>query len=412
MKSMKQLLAACWVALVVGFAGAEPAICVNSIHQRYPWNGMVDVNYTVTGLVANHNYKLRFRVTNLGGEQKTFTASSSPTADGTFTAAFNAAADNAYPNTFARNLSLVASLVDMTQGGALPPDATGVPLGTSGAMGDVMVVDVSGGASAGEYPVEYYSDVDMGCFNCSVYKTDKIVLRWIQGGSYMVGYDDNAVDNPPRSVRTQGFYIGLFPITRRQYWNVMEWSNLQEDWETPIAGVSWNSLRDSNRPGVTIEASWKRGFISRLLAKAKCNGEAVAGFDLPTEWQWEIACRAGWRTLYYWGDSDAFQGDYMWWTENSGFMSHAVGQKLPNAWGLYDCLGNVGELCRNENYRSNLTIDIVDADNAGGSGLPGRVARGGTYDGRPEQYSCHYRTGVDADMGSDRYGFRLYRSIR
>ena len=93
--------------------------------------------------------------------------------NGTWTATFNAAA--ILPETFAKGCSLKALLEPQ----AVPSDATGAPLGI---FGDVMIIDVSGGADVATYPVTYCTNVDIGRFNCPVYKTDKIVLRKVPAG--------------------------------------------------------------------------------------------------------------------------------------------------------------------------------------------------------------------------------------
>ena len=87
-------------------------------------------------------------------------------------------------------------------------------------------------------------------------------------------------------------------------------------------GAKWPSSAE-------VDAS---SFLGKLQARTGIN------FDLPTEAQWEYACRAGTTTTYYWGSS--MSGDYAWYVSNSGSESHPVGGKKPNAWGLYDMCGN------------------------------------------------------------------------
>ena len=95
-------------------------------------------------------------------------------------------------------------------------------------------------------------------------------------------------------------------------------------------------------------------------------------FDLPTEAQWEFACRAGTTTTYYWGDS--MNDNYVWYSGNSSNTSHIVGTKVPNSWGLYDMSGNAYEWCLDWYATSFSGIDPK-----GPSSGSERVMRGGDY---------------------------------
>ena len=97
-------------------------------------------------------------------------------------------------------------------------------------------------------------------------------------------------------------------------------------------------------------------------------------FRLPTEAEWEYACRAGTQTRYSFGDDEGQLGDYAWYRGNSEGTTHPVGQKKPNAWGLYDMHGNVGEWCE-DSYFSPTSRNQRPA-------APGalRIDRGGFWD--------------------------------
>lgn len=413
---------------------ATPSITVNHVRQRYPWNGMVDVDYTVSGIDTSHSYYLRFKVTTSANVSKSLSAFGAPTANGTFTTTFNAADADAFPEMFDRNCTVTAQLFDYGVGGAIPllGDAAGTPINVHG---DVMVIDVSAGASAGEYPVYYHNNVDIGRFNCSAYKTGKIVLRKVPAGSYSVG-DDNYyfytlddddgdpfhyVFNRRRTATTAGYYIGVFPVTQKQYDNVMGRNNNPAFRKTdipgnpaserPVENVSWYALRDSATPDSSVTASSNGGFIARLLSKAKSFGTTVGGFDLPTEFQWEIACRAGTTTHYYWGDSEALIDNYAWYHDNSAGTPHAVGQKLPNGWGLYDCCGNVEEWCRDawdaETIASGTDADLVSAY---GGEYNERVERGGCWSNEKYKLCSFYRYSYYPDHPDVFDGFRLSRT--
>ena len=132
-------------------------------------------------------------------------------------------------------------------------------------------------------------------------------------------------------------------------------------------------------------------------------GLSCPGFRLPTEAEWEYACRAGTTGARY-GNLD----DVAWYSSNSGSTTHPVRQKQPNAWGLYDTLGNVWEWCWDwfGAYPSGVVTDPVDA----GSGSR-RVHRGGSWRDGAQVARAAYRSGWTPDYRYGTLGFRLARSL-
>ena len=104
-----------------------------------------------------------------------------------------------------------------------------------------------------------------------------------------------------------------------------------------------------------VDVSWDdaSAFCKWLSKKT---GKTVV---LPTEAQWEYACRAGSKTRFSFGDKDSDLGDYAWYSDNSGGMTHPVGQKKPNAWGLYDMHGNAWQWC-SDSYGPYAAADKTD----------------------------------------------------
>ena len=206
-----------------------------------------------------------------------------------------------------------------------------------------------------------------------------------------------------RVTLTKPFYIGVFEVTQRQWELVMgSWPDRSPRsfygyGETyPAYNISYDDIR-----GSSLGAQWPASsavdtlsFLGRLRAKTGLN------LDLPTEAQWEYACRAGTTTTYYWGD--AMDGAYAWYSGNSGSKTHPVGTKLPNAWGLYDMSGNVWEWCRD--WSGTLAYGTDPKGSASGSY---RVERGGNWIYNADNCASSHRTGGSPSNRVDYLGFRL-----
>lgn len=266
------------------------------------------------------------------------------------------------------------------------------------------VIDLSDGPNAVVYPVSYLSDFPSKGWIYE-YKTTKLVLRRIPAGSFVMGSDQT--NESRRVALTRPFYMGVFEVTQRQWELVMgSWpgsspsSSYGRGGAYPAYYVSYDDIRGSSSgarwpASSAVDAS---SFLGRLRAKTGLN------FDLPTEAQWEYACRAGTATTYYWGD--AMDGAYVWYYNNSGRTTHPVGTRTPNAWGLYDMSGNVWEWCRD--WYGALAYGTDPTGSASGSY---RVVRGGGWYFDSDICTSSYRVYNDPSYRSYYNGFRLVRVL-
>ena len=163
-------------------------------------------------------------------------------------------------------------------------------------------------------------------------------------------------------------------------------------------------MRSNKRPVETVSWDDVQDFIVLLNANTD-----DATYRLPTDAEWEYACRAGTQTRFYWGtdsgEDDVY--DYAWFVFNAGAETNPVGKKLPNAWGLYDMSGNVFEWC-NDYYTANLGNDPV-TDPKGPDTGPGRVLRSSSWFYGADNCRSANRGYQLQDEGNGSIGFRLLR---
>ncbi len=196
----------------------------------------------------------------------------------------------------------------------------------------------------------------------------------------------NKVETPARTIKIdKPFWIGKLEVTQKQWKSVMDKnpSAFQGD-NLPVETISWNEAQ---------------AFIEKL------NKRTGGKYRLPTEAEWEYACRAGGTGL--WGaapgDAPTFEnlGTRAWFVENSGDKTHAVGGKSANAWGIGDMLGNVWEWC-SDGYRTDYATE---------GDFTERVFRGGCWALESRHIRAAFRGGNLPDYKSQYVGFRLVREI-
>ena len=375
MKNIKKTLCGLLFGLA-GFGVVAATVSDVTARQRYPWNGKIDIDYTITGsdtaytalalTLTDHDTGRVYTLTEAGRHQLTWSKE----------------------DLVVSNATVKTTLVSYS-----------TPIVTEG---HYCVIDLSEGPDATQWPVSYFSGVVPVDGWTDEYKKTKLVLRRIPAGTFIMGFDQSHGNH--RVTLTKPFYMGVFEVTQKQWELVMgSWPGSSPSSyygfgdAYPAYNVSYGDIRGSSLGGQWPASSAvdAASFLGRLRAKTGLD------FDLPTEAQWEYACRAGTMTTYYWGD--AMDGAYAWYEDNSGSKTHPVGTRMPNAWGLYDMSGNVWEWCRD--WYGTLDYGTEPKGSASGSCL---VQRGGSrYEGAG---SCASSCRSINNGPSTRYvcsGFRL-----
>jgi formylglycine-generating enzyme required for sulfatase activity len=194
-------------------------------------------------------------------------------------------------------------------------------------------------------------------------------------------------EGPQHKVRiTKPFYMGRHEVTQEQWERVMGNNPSKfKGAKNPVEQVSWNDCQE---------------FLKKLNALVKIRGT----FRLPTEAEWEYACRAGSRTPYSFGDDQAQLPRYGWFAANSDRRTQPVGQKQRNAWGLYDMHGNVWEWCADWYGPYGKA---TETDPTGPKTGPSRVLRGGAWNLNPQNCQSASRHGTSPIHRDYRFGFRV-----
>jgi formylglycine-generating enzyme required for sulfatase activity/predicted Ser/Thr protein kinase len=231
----------------------------------------------------------------------------------------------------------------------------------------------------------------------------------IPAGSFQMGspysQQDHQRNEHLHPVRVDGFWMGKHEVTNALYrWFVKD-SGYEGAKDAKSGFLKHLSSGSGMPPGDSFPVVW----VSWKNADAFCNWlsrKTSKRFRLPTEAEWEYACRAGSTTRFCFGDSETQLGDYAWYLGNSADKTHPVGEKKPNDWGLYDMHGNVWEWC-GDWYDEKYYHEPERQNPQGPSHGHFRVLRGGGWNNYPQFCRSARRSRFDPVSTSDHYGFRV-----
>ena len=243
------------------------------------------------------------------------------------------------------------------------------------------------------------------------YEIHGIVFVSIPGGTFEMGDIQEGGYNNERPVHTvtlTGFEMSLYEITQGQYKSIIgsNPSHFNGSDDLPVESVCWNV------------AVWFCNHLSDKARLDRCYDESTwecdfskNGFRLPTEAEWEYACRAGTTTKYYTGNSESDLARAGWYRSNSGRKTHHVGQKEANNFGLYDMHGNVWELCNDwygsEYYSSSPLSNPTGPTSDSYRSL--RIVRGGRWINHARGCRSAHRSKIYPTDTGYFIGFRVVR---
>ncbi len=227
-----------------------------------------------------------------------------------------------------------------------------------------------------------------------------LVMIWIEPGTFHmgspVGEPERIAEEEEQFVATisRGFWLGKYLVTQAH------WQALFSDNPSQFQGES------ENRPVENVSWHDAMAYCNKLNESLALSLPSDYQFRLPTEVEWEYACRAGTSTMYYNGNDDSLLSEIAWHKQNSGDSTQPVGQKQPNDWGLHDMLGNVFEWCYDPSseYPSISAVDWVGT----GDGFV-RSIRSAAYATPPSasDFRCACRGYVEPEISRPSFGFRV-----
>jgi formylglycine-generating enzyme required for sulfatase activity len=242
-----------------------------------------------------------------------------------------------------------------------------------------------------------------------------VEMVYCPGGEFMMGSNQGNPDEAPaHKVKLTGFLMDKLEVTQEMFAkaelpNPSHWS---DNPKKPVERIRWRDAKQYCNERSALEKL--EPCYNEKTADWDCD-YAANGYRLPTEAEWEYACKAGIEAAYDFGQPDKLR-QFSWFADDADEKTHLVGQKKPNRWGLYDMYGNVSEWCEDvyspTYYKESPNIDPV------GPPTPGkdvkRVMRGGSWKSSPDMCRTTFRQGqktgdTDACFFTDYCGFRCVR---
>lgn len=391
--SLSRLLKSAFVLVACAqlAAAVEPVVNDFSVKQR-PGTKLVDVDYTVTG---DQEMAIGLAVTNNENGQAVPVRTlrgATIVQSGTHRLVWDAGAD--WDGQVSDDLKFA--------------------LRVSYDVARYLVIDLAGGVDAEQFP---WAEGPIENPSADpAYKTTKLLLRRVPAGVFVMGSppDEPAHDEDSETQHqvtlTRDFYVGAYEVTQKQWELVMGTNpsrNAGED--HPVEQVDWNMIRGGTSP---LAPPAVATFMGVLRAKTGLP------LDLPTDAQWEYACRAGTTTAYNngtpcqtsGGEPDSNLDPIAWYKYTADGGHHTVGTKAPNAWGLYDMHGNVYEWVLDYDFPYDDT-PVVDPLSAHNPDYPRPIHRGGGFTGRPRHCRAAYKMSTPPTVASYTFGFRAACSI-
>jgi formylglycine-generating enzyme len=244
-----------------------------------------------------------------------------------------------------------------------------------------------------------------------------VEMVYLPGGSFSMGSSQGNPDEMPvHQVALTAFAIDKFEVTQEMFAKVQlpNPSHWQDTPKKPVERVRWRDAKQFCNERSLLEAL--KPCYNEKTTDWDCDYTA-SGYRLPTEAEWEYACRAGSDGPYDFGQADKLR-QYAWFTDNSDQKTHATGEKKPNRWGICDLYGNVSEWCEDV-YSPTYYKESAPAD-PNGPPSPGkdvkRVIRGGSWKSSADMCRATFRQGertgdTDACFLTDYCGFRCVRRM-
>ena len=242
-----------------------------------------------------------------------------------------------------------------------------------------------------------------------------VEMVYLPGGEFVMGSDKGNTDEaPPHKIKLSAFLIDKYEVTHEMFAKAQSPnpSHWQDNFRKPVERVRWRDAKQYCNERSLLEGL--KPCYNEKTSDLDCD-YAANGYRLPTEAEWEYACRAGGDGPYDFAQADKLR-QYAWFADNATDKTHTVGEKKPNRWGIFDMYGNVSEWCEDvyspTYYKESPPVDPHGPPSPGKDVT--RVMRGGSWKSSAEMCRATFRQGQrtgdsDACFFTDYCGFRCVR---